>query len=113
MGKTAGKGTYSFALLLLLASGAASLGHESLWTRRLADMLGANVESSMRVLGCFFFGLSLGAATIARVLPRIARPWKILGLFEFGIGIFSIPAVMIPQWTEGIWPLLGPDVLLS
>ena len=51
---------YRLALILLTFSGAAALGHQLLWTRRLTDLLGASAESSVRVFSCFFFGLGLG-----------------------------------------------------
>lgn len=107
------KSELRFALATLVASGAAALGHESLWTRRMADLLGANIESSMRVIGCFFLGLSLGAAVAIIVLPRVKRIWRTVGLVELGIGALSLPIVFLPDWTGTIWPLFGPKMLIQ
>jgi spermidine synthase len=103
---------FRFAIGVLIASAAAALGHESLWTRRMADLLGANLESSMRVLGCFFLGLSLGAAAAAVFLPRVTRAWRAVGLIEFGIGLFSLPVMLLPELSSAIWPLLGSELLV-
>jgi len=98
---------------ILMASGMAALGHELLWTRRMIDLLGASTESSARVFECFFLGLSLGAAFMSFLLPRIRRHWHILGWVELGVAVLSVPALLLPQWTGWIWPDLGPDRLVS
>lgn len=82
---------------ILLASGMAALGHEILWTRRLADLLGASTEASARVFECFFLGLCLGAAVVSRVLPRIRHRWYFLASVELGVAILSLPALFLPQ----------------
>ena len=39
--KTVGPRDFRLAVLVLMASGTAALGHEILWTRRMIDLLGA------------------------------------------------------------------------
>ena len=102
-----------WGLFLVLLSGAAALSHELLWTRRLVDLLGGSHDSIARVFGCFFFGLSLGAALSTRFTLRPRSCWLIAGCLEFGIALFAIPAVMLPVWSQWIWPFLGPDLLLG
>ncbi len=107
------KPTYVLYLLLASASGAAALSHELLWTRRLVDILGAGGEATTLTLGCFFCGLSLGAAIAARFLRLRGDAWKTLARLEFAIAVLTIPAVLLPSWTSWVWPTLGPEVLTS
>ena len=89
------------------------MGHQILWTRRLTDLIGASVESSARVLECFFLGMALGSALAARVLPRLRRPWRVVGYTELGVAILCVPVLLLPQWTGWLWPALGPEKLVG
>ena len=104
---------FVFALLLAAGSGCAALAHELLWTRRLVDLLGAGSASSTRVFGCFFLGLSLGAAWSTRIVPRLRRPFRAVAAAEAGIALLAVPIWLLPSWTAWIWPLLGPDALMG
>lgn len=104
---------YRLALLLAGLSGGAALSHELLWTRRLIDLLGASTQTSARVFECFFLGLALGAAFSTRLAQRTRRPWRVVAMIEAGIAILSVPALIMPYWTDWIWPWLGPDRLVS
>lgn len=104
---------FLLCLLIALTSGAAALTHQLLWTRRLVDILGASGEATSLVLGCFFFGLSLGAAIASRFVGRLTDPWKTLAVVEIAIALLALPASVLPQVTEWIWPALGPDLLNS
>jgi spermidine synthase len=99
------------ALVLAAGSGCAALAHELLWTRRLVDLLGAGSASSTRVFGCFFLGLSLGAAWSARRVPTLRRPFRAVAIAEAGVALLAVPIWMLPAWTGWIWPALGPDKL--
>ncbi len=100
-------------LLVALASGAAALTHELLWTRRLVDILGASGEATSLVLGCFFFGLSLGSAAASRFVSRLTDAWKSLAVVEIAIALLALPSLFLPHVTEWIWPVLGPELLNS
>jgi hypothetical protein len=110
---TTTRNDFRLGLVLLGLSGAAALGHQVLWTRRLTDLIGASVESSARVLECFFVGLVLGSAAAARWLPNCRRPWTTVGCTELGVAILCIPVLFLPAWTGWIWPALGPERLAS
>lgn len=107
------KARYLFCLLIALVSGAAALTHELLWTRRLVDILGATGEATSLVLGCFFLGLSLGAAIASRRVGDLTKPWKALALIELVIALLTLPAALLPQLTEWIWPVMGPEALVA
>ena len=113
MEKSIARSDFRLATMVLMGSGAAALGHEVLWTRRMIDLLGASAESSARVFECFFLGLSLGAATIFVLSPKVRRHWRMLGFIEIGVAFLCLPALMLPEWTGWIWPSMGPDKLMS
>ena len=104
---------YRLALFLLAASGAAALGHQFLWTRRLTDLLGATSESNMRVLSGFFLGLAMGAAAAAWALPKLRRPWRVIALVELGIAFLSLPILYLTEWAPWVWSALGPEGLAN
>jgi len=85
--------------------------HQLMWTRRMVDLLGASGESTARVFGCFFLGLSIGAAVAAWVVPRISRPWRLAGLAEFLVSASALGVFFLPSWSDGLWPTLGPEAL--
>ena len=101
------------ASLLLATSGAAALGHQVLWTRRMIDLLGASAESNARVFECFFLGLALGAATVSLVMPKVRRPWRLLTFVELGVATLSLPALLLPFWATWLWPSLGAEALVG
>ena len=110
---TASRNELRVGLVLLGLSGAAALGHQVLWTRRLADLVGASVESCARVLECFFLGIALGSAVAARVLPKLRRRWRAAGYTEMGVAILGLPVLLLPAWTGWIWPALGAEKLVE
>ena len=106
-----GRGGYRLALGLAALSGAAGLGHQLLWTRRLVDLLGASAESATRVFGCFFLGLSIGAALGAWGVTRFRNHWRSVGIVEFLVAALTIPILFLPQWTDWLWPAMGAEAL--
>ena len=105
--------TLLLCAVLPFLSGAAALSHELLWTRRLVDLLGATDWVVGRVLGLFFFGISLGGylATLNSdsKKPAIYR----LATVEALIAILAFPAAFLPVWTDWVWPAIGPESLVS
>ena len=95
------------AAAVLFLSGASALAHESLWTRRLIDLLGATGEASARALGGLFLGLALGAAVAGTWTSRVKRPWRAAGFAELCVGLFSLPMLTLGSWSEPLWPWLG------
>src|SRR5512139_2570246 len=104
---------FVWALPVLTLSGAAALGHQLLWTRRLADLLGATSLSSARVFASFFVGLALGAAVASLFVPRIRNPWRTVGLIELGIALLSLPMLLVNSWSASLLNAFGPERLLS
>ncbi|MFI4877212.1 MAG: fused MFS/spermidine synthase [Blastopirellula sp. JB062] len=92
---------------LATLSGMAALTHELLWTRRVIDVIGASNDSSARVFGCFFLGLSLGAAIASRFDFRSRNAWLGIAIAEFLVFLCALPGIFLAQWTDSIWLLLG------
>lgn len=108
-----GPPVFMISMWLALAGGAAAMSHQLLWTRRLIDLLGAGHEAVARVFGVFFLGIALGSAVAAVVLPRLKRPWFLIGGMELGIAVLAVPVALLPWWTGWLWPALGPEALVG
>ena len=104
---------FFLTVALPFLSGAAALSHELLWTRRLIDVLGATDAVVGRVLGVFFFGLSLGGFFASYQPTGQDGAIKRLIRAEFFIGILTIPAIFLPTLSDWIWAALGTDLLVS
>ncbi len=98
-------------MVVLLLSGAASLGHQLTWTRRMTDLLGAGAQANARVVGCFFIGLAAGAVLTTLWLPRIRRPWQAAFVAELATALLACPILILPNLSVEIWRNFGPDRL--
>ena len=105
-----GRTLYRVALAMAAAGGFSGLSHQLLWTRRMADLVGATPTATIRVLGCFFLGLSAGAALAAR-MGRTRRPWRALAYVEIATALLGLPLLTLPLWSTWLWPALGPERL--
>jgi spermidine synthase len=72
--------------LLLLLSGAISLGYEALWIRRLGLILGGSAVAGAVVVGAFMAGLALGASLSHRVAGGASGPRNYALLEAFAAG---------------------------
>ncbi len=87
-------------LILLFASGFASLMYEVLWTRTLLSTFGATVYASGTVLTSFMAGLALGSYLAGRYLSRISlHPLRTYAWLELMIGLY---ALFFPLLLKGI-----------
>ncbi|MFN3190265.1 MAG: hypothetical protein ACE361_07045 [Aureliella sp.] len=99
--------------VLVFLSGMAALGHQLLWTRRLIDLLGASTESSARVFGTFFLGLSVGSAIAALLVGRVRNPLRMAALVQLSIPFLVAPVIYLPELTDWIWPAIGAESVQS
>ncbi|MBN8247384.1 MAG: hypothetical protein J0L84_08065 [Verrucomicrobia bacterium] len=94
---------------VLLASGAAALAHQVVWTRRLVDILGASAETFSRVVGAFCIGLALGSAWAALRPASAASGWRRIAQAELtvaALGALALAAVPLAD-TLRAWGLGG------
>ena len=96
--------------LLCALSGAAGLGLQLTWTRRLALGLGHELPSTLAVVTAFFLGLTLGAAVLDRRLrcTREPLPWVIA--LETVMGVWTwLTLPLLPAVNEWARQGIGLD----
>jgi spermidine synthase len=93
-------------LVVFLASGAAGLVYEVVWTRQLSLVFGVTTYAVATVLATFMGGLALGSYLIGRRIDRGGNPLLAYALLEAGIGVY---ALLVPALLAG---LETPYVLL-
>ncbi len=82
---------FRFAVLFLfLASGAASLIYQIVWTKNLVLIMGVTVYAISTVLSSFMAGLALGSFAFGRLADRIKKPLLFYAILECGIGLYAI-----------------------
>jgi spermidine synthase len=89
-------------IVLFSVSGATSLVYQTVWARELHHMLGTSSTAISTVLAAFMAGLGLGGALAARYAPQVARPLRVYGALEVGIGLW---ALAFPWMVAGLTPL--------
>jgi spermidine synthase len=110
-GRAPGRMSLAPLLVLLLVSGATSLGYEVLWARMLGTRFGASIVGVAIAVSAFLLGLGLGALLAARLRPTPARALRALALIEGAVALSAL--LLAPLWqASGAWfdalaPLLG------
>lgn len=96
---------------LAALSGFAALGHQLVWTRRMADLMGVGEDAATRVFGAFFLGLAVGSFLAAKLVTRTRRPWRWIAAAELAVALAVVPLFFLPGWIEPIWRWIGPEGL--
>ncbi|MFM0040703.1 fused MFS/spermidine synthase [Paraburkholderia sediminicola] len=88
----------AWPLLLLLASGAASLIYQVLWIKQLALVVGVEVQAITTGVSAFFAGLALGGWIFGRLADRLVRPLRLYALLEAGVLVLALASTwMLPH----------------
>ncbi len=95
---------------LLFLSGAAALLDEIVFLRLFGPCFGGDAYAVAAVIGAFFSGTALGALVFARMAERSARPLRLYGVLEIGVGL---GAIAMPVALDLVEPLLARWVLSS
>jgi hypothetical protein len=90
------------AYFLLFLSGAAGLGHQIIWTRRLVDVLGASAGTFSKVVGAFCIGLALGGAWSALKPAPVATAWRRVALAELVVALLGLVALSAIPIAEAV-----------
>jgi spermidine synthase len=93
-------------LVAALASGAAALAYEMLWTRLLALSLGSEIVGILATLAGYFGGMALGAAVLHDRAVRAANPARLFVALELAAAVFALVspfllvalARVLPRW---------------
>jgi spermidine synthase len=85
------------ALLLLTVffTNLLALACQVIWLRKLSYLFGSTAVVFSTVLAVFLLGLALGSLLVGRVADRSARPWRLLGRLEIGLGVFCLLSMPI------------------
>jgi spermidine synthase len=83
--------------------------YQVVWVRELVLVFGATTFAVSTVLTAFMGGLALGSFMFGRRSSRIARPLRLYGLIEIGIGLYGLavplifavlPSIYHPVWQQ-------------
>ena len=94
----------AWAAICFLASGAAGLLYEVVWSKQLSYLLGNSLHAVATVVAAFLTGLALGAYLLGARLARLQRGARVYAGLEVGIGLLglaSMPAL------RGLDPVVG------
>ena len=94
-------------------SGATGLVYEVLWIRMLGLVFGHTVFAVTTVLTAFMAGLGLGSWIFGRIADRQARPLRLYGLLEIGIGAFCLLVPVLLPVVESVYRALARGLGLS
>jgi spermidine synthase len=86
-------------LLCFFASGVSGLVYQVIWVRELVLVFGATTFAVSTVLTAFMGGLALGSYYFGRRSETVARPLRLYGLLEIGIGVYGL---MVPLIFAGL-----------
>jgi spermidine synthase len=107
-------------LLCFFASGMSSLVYQVVWVRELVLVFGATTFAVSTVLTSFMGGLALGSYYFGRRSETVARPLRLYGLLEIGIGLYglavpfifaALPAVYHSFWRSLQLPFFALSIV--
>lgn len=85
----------AWPLLLLFASGAASLIYQVLWIKQLALVVGVEVQAVTTGVSAFFAGLAVGGWLFGRLADRLTRPVRLYAMLEAGVLLLALAATWL------------------
>lgn len=94
----------------MVASGFAGLGYQIVWAQQASVWLGHESSAVLAVIGAFFAGLAIGAATLGRIAETSARPGRWYAVCEALIGVWALLLVAAMPWAgRSLLSLTGPE----
>ncbi len=94
----------SWAALCFLASGAAGLLYEVVWSKQLGYVLGSSLHAAAAVVAAFLGGLALGARLLGVPLSRRANGARTYALLELGVALLGVALLPLLRLSD---PLVG------
>ena len=76
--------------LLFMASGAAGLIYQVVWTRDLVLIFGNTTQAIVTTVTAFLAGLGIGSLLGAAIGPKLRRPLSVYGGLEIAVGGFAL-----------------------
>ncbi|MEY4375315.1 MAG: hypothetical protein RL760_1482, partial [Candidatus Eisenbacteria bacterium] len=94
----------AWAALCFLASGAAGLLYEIVWSKQLAYVMGSSLHAVAAVVASFLGGLALGARVLGVPLARRGNGARTYALLELGVGLLGVALLPLLRASD---PLVG------
>jgi spermidine synthase len=98
--------TRLLVLTLFLASGAAGLVYQVVWTRQLSLIFGVTTYAAATVLATFMGGLALGSYVFGRWIDRRGSPLLAYAALEAGVGVYALAVPHLFAALEPAYVLL-------
>jgi MFS family permease len=93
--------------LVFLATGAAGLAYEVVWTRWLELLLGSSTWAATAVLAAFMGGLALGGVIFGKIADRVERRLSLYGWLEIGVGLYGLAFPGLLRASTGLYVSLA------
>jgi len=97
-------------LSLFVASGAAGLIYQVVWSRELVLVFGNTTQAVATIVTAFMAGLGFGSLVGGRLADTSARPLRLYGLVELGVATVAalLPIAFhgLAEVYRGVWPSL-------
>ncbi len=93
--------TCVYAMFFL--SGAAALVYQVVWVRSLTLIFGGSHLAVTAVLSIFMAGLALGGYALGKYADRTAKPLRLYGVLELGIGLFALVFMALTHLYPSIY----------
>jgi spermidine synthase len=84
------RGLDALVPVLFMASGAAGLIYQVVWTQDLVLVFGDTTQAIVTTVTAFLAGLGIGALVGAAVGARLRRALAVYGLLEIAVGLFAL-----------------------
>jgi spermidine synthase len=107
----AGRPRGALPLLTVSFTSLLSLACQVVWLRKLTFLFGSTATVFSSVVSVFLLGLALGALGMGRWADRGARPWRLLGFLELGLGIYCLLSMPILDLGRRLFLALFPGDL--
>ena len=97
-------------LALFVASGAAGLIYQVVWSRELVLVFGNTTQAVATIVTAFMAGLGFGSLVGGRLADTSARPLRLYGLVELAVATMAALAPLafhgLAEVYRGVWPSL-------
>jgi spermidine synthase len=97
-------------LVLFIASGAAGLIYQVVWSRELVLVFGNTTQAVATIVTAFMAGLGFGSLVGGRLAGTTLRPLRLYGLVELAVAAMAalLPFVFsgLAEVYRGVWPSL-------
>jgi spermidine synthase len=96
--------------ICFIASGSTGLIYEVVWIRLLGLVFGHTVFAITTVLAAFMAGLAVGSFAAGRLIDRQARPLRLYGVLEIGVGFVCLAVPLALPVLERIYLALAASL---